>query len=84
MKAIDNTEIFREIQDEEAATVTGSGPIDYLIYILLAQTPASPGGVELTDGEILHGWNILIGAAPPVNSFDGASGNPIRSLFAWL
>lgn len=84
MKAIDKKEIFTEIEDEEAATVTGRGPIDYLIYILLAQTPASPGGVELTDGEILHGWNILIGAAPPVNTFNSSSrSRRRRSWFLW-
>ncbi|MCM0591475.1 MAG: hypothetical protein HEQ35_21295 [Gloeotrichia echinulata IR180] len=73
MKTIGKSLILREILDEEASTVSGSGPFEYLIYMLLAQTPASPGGVAITSGEELYGWNILINAAPPVNAFIPAS-----------
>ena len=69
----DKKPLFTEITAEEASSVGGGGPIDYLIYMLLAQTPASPGGTDLTDGEIHYGWNILINAAPPVNAFMGGS-----------
>lgn len=68
MKAIEQNQIFTEISKEEASTFSGGGPISYLIYMRLAQTPASPGGTRITAGEIHHGWNILINAAPPVNS----------------
>jgi hypothetical protein len=67
MKAIEKNSIFTEITNEEASTLKGGGPINYLIYMLLAQTPASPGGTRITAAEIQHGWNILINAAPPVN-----------------
>lgn len=59
--------LFTEVTSEESATVSGGGPISYLFYMLLAGTPASPGGAVVTGGEALAGWNILINAAQPVN-----------------
>ncbi|MFS0517235.1 hypothetical protein ACEYW6_21310 [Nostoc sp. UIC 10607] len=67
MKAIEKKPILTEITKEEASSFSGGGPISYLIYMQLAQTPGSPGGTIITAGERLNGWNILINAAPPVN-----------------
>lgn len=80
MNEIEKNRIFTEITDEEASIISGGGPIDYLIYMLLAQTPASPGGMNLTEGEIQNGWNILINAAPAINFFI----NDFSSSISWL
>ncbi|MGM3307527.1 hypothetical protein ACSQ6I_16425 [Anabaena sp. WFMT] len=66
MQVIEN-HLFTQVATEESATASGGGPVSYLQYIQLAQTPASPGGTTLTDGEIQKGWNILINAAAGVN-----------------
>ncbi|MCM0591476.1 MAG: hypothetical protein HEQ35_21300 [Gloeotrichia echinulata IR180] len=68
MQVIENNALFTEVSAEESATVSGGGPLSYLIYSLLSQTSASPGGVTATVGEIQDGWNILINAAPAVGS----------------
>ncbi|KYC35338.1 hypothetical protein WA1_09335 [Scytonema hofmannii PCC 7110] len=83
MKAIQKKTIFTEIADEEASTVSGGGPLNYLIYMLLAQTPASPGGTTITSGEIQHGWNILINAALPVNGVASSSRKRKRKFLWW-
>jgi hypothetical protein len=70
MKRIKKDISFILITDEEAAQISGGGPINYLIYMLLSQTPASPGGINITNDEINYGWLILINAAPGVNSFN--------------
>jgi hypothetical protein len=67
MKLIEDKSIITDFTQEESASFSGGGPISYLIYMQLARTPASPGGIRITAGEIHHGWNILINAAPPVN-----------------
>jgi hypothetical protein len=58
--------LFTEVSFEESATVSGGGPLSYLTYILLAGTPASPGGTTVNDAEIAFGWNILINQSPAV------------------
>ncbi|MFS0517234.1 hypothetical protein ACEYW6_21305 [Nostoc sp. UIC 10607] len=70
MQSVQENQLFSEIPAEESATLSGGGPVSYLEYIQLAQTPASPGtdiavGDEvltngLTTGEVQTGWNILI------------------------
>jgi hypothetical protein len=82
MKPIKDT-LFTEIANEEASTVSGGGPLNYLIYMLLAQTPASPGGTIITPGEIEHGWNILINAALPVNGVARSSRKKTRKFLWW-
>ncbi|MGM3307528.1 hypothetical protein ACSQ6I_16430 [Anabaena sp. WFMT] len=67
MQVIENN-LFTQVAAEESATASGGGPVSYLQYIQLAQTPASPGGTQLTDGEIQYGWNVLINAAAAVNT----------------
>ncbi|MBC5797696.1 hypothetical protein H5968_21720 [Sphaerospermopsis sp. LEGE 00249] len=82
MKTTNKNPIFTEITDEEASTVSGGGAIGYLIYMLLAQTPASPGGVILTNEEIHYGWNILINPEPSLNFFTNSFS--ISRLFSWF
>jgi hypothetical protein len=84
MENIEKKPIFTEITEEEAASAGGGGPQEYLLYMLLAQTPASPGGVDFTNEEIHTGWNILINQAPPVNSFSSSRRRKRRSWFSWL
>ncbi|KYC35339.1 hypothetical protein WA1_09340 [Scytonema hofmannii PCC 7110] len=67
MLSVEKNEMFTEVTAEDCVTVSGGGPISYLFYSLLAQTPASPGGVAFTVGEIQDGWNILVNAGIPVN-----------------
>lgn len=66
MQVIENN-LFTQVAAEESSIASGGGPVSYLQYIQLAQTPASPGGTTLTDGEIQYGWNILINVATAVN-----------------
>ena len=68
MKNIEDNKLFTEVTSEESSTVSGGGPLSYLTYILLARTPASPGGFFVTPGEVQDGWNILINAAPGVGT----------------
>jgi hypothetical protein len=63
MQAIENN-LFTQVSSEESAIVSGGDVGGYLDYINLAQTPASPGGVKITTGEIQDGWNVLIGVFP--------------------
>lgn len=67
MQVINNNELFTQVVAEESVIVSGGGPVSYLQYIQLAQTPASPNGIQLTAGEIEYGWNILVNAATAVN-----------------
>jgi hypothetical protein len=63
MQAIENN-LFTQVSSEESAIVSGGNTDGYLEYINLAKTPASPGGLRLTTGEIQTGWDILVGVFP--------------------
>jgi hypothetical protein len=72
MLSTENNELFAEVSNEESAVVSGGGPASYLTYFLLSLSPASPGGLTITPGEVQDGWNILINAGIPVNGLISA------------
>ncbi|MGM3307530.1 hypothetical protein ACSQ6I_16440 [Anabaena sp. WFMT] len=68
MQVIENNALFTQVAAEESSIASGGGPVAYLQYIQLAQTPASPGGTQVNAGEIQYGWDILVNAAAAVNA----------------